>query len=57
MRQQTDDGGERGVRRTEGRGLHAFTIVLNFSTSPGHIHELGCTVDRRAQVELKWERV
>ena len=41
-----------------GRGLHSFTLELNLCNSRTHpsVH-LGYTVDRRAQVELKWERV
>ena len=40
------------------RGLHSFTLELNFSNSRTHSWiNLGYTVDRRAQVELKWERV
>jgi hypothetical protein len=40
------------------RGSHSFTLELNFSNSGTHSRlKLGYTVDRRAQVELKWERV
>ena len=40
------------------RGLHSFTSELNLSNSRTHACvKLGCTVDGRAHVELKWERV
>jgi hypothetical protein len=39
-------------------GLHSFTLELNLSNSRTHSWvRLGYTVDRRAQVELKSERV
>jgi len=41
-----------------GRGLHSFTLELNSSNSRTHSSvALGYSVDRGAQVELKWERV
>ena len=41
-----------------GSGLHSFTLELNVSNSRTHSWlKLDHTVDRRAQVELKWERV
>jgi hypothetical protein len=41
-----------------GRGLHSFSLELNFSNPRTHSWvKLGYTVDRRAQVELKSERV
>jgi len=44
--------------RVGGRGLHSFTLELNLSNSRTHSRfNFGCTVDRGAQVELKWERV
>jgi hypothetical protein len=40
-----------------GRGLHSFTLELNLSNSRTYSSvQLGHTVDRRAQVELKSER-
>jgi hypothetical protein len=40
------------------RGFHSFTSELNLSNSRPHSSvKLGDTVDRRAQVELKSERV
>ena len=46
------------VRRPPGRGLPSFTLELNLSNSRTHSwFKLGYTVDRRAQVELKSERV
>jgi len=47
-----------GARLPVGRGLHSFTLELNLSNSRTHSWvKLGYTVDRRAQVELKSERV
>ena len=41
-----------------GRGLHSFTLELNLSNSrTNNWVKLGYTVHRRAQVELKSERV
>jgi hypothetical protein len=42
-----------------GRGLHSLlTLELNLSNSRTHSSvKFGYTVDRRAQVELKWERL
>ena len=41
-----------------GRGLHSFTLKLDFSNSRTHSWvKLDYTVERRAQVELQWERV
>jgi len=41
-----------------GRGLHSFTIELNVSNSRTRSSiKSSYTVDRRAQVELNWERV
>jgi len=45
-------------RRAPGRGLHSFMLELNLSNSRTHSRvKLGYAFDRRAQVELKWERV
>ena len=39
-------------------GIHSFTLELNLSDSRTNSRvNLGYTVDRGAQVELKWERV
>jgi hypothetical protein len=41
-----------------GRGLHSFTSELNLSNSrTNSLVELGYTVNGRAQIELKQERV
>ena len=40
------------------RGLHSFTLELSLSNFRTHSRvKVGYTVDRRAQVELKWEQV
>jgi len=40
------------------RGLHSFTLELNLCNSRTNSRaKSGYTVDRRAQVELNWERV
>jgi hypothetical protein len=44
--------------RVQRRDLHSLTLELTLSNSRTHSSiKLGHTVDRRAQVELKWERV
>ena len=44
--------------RGGGRGLHSFTLELKLSNSRTYSRfKLGYTVEGRAQVELKWERV
>jgi len=49
---------ECGVLRIPPRGLHSFALELNLSNFRTlSCVKLGCTVDRRAQVELNWERV
>ena len=41
-----------------GRGLHSSELELNLIDSRPHLSfNLGHTVDRRAQFELKWKRV
>jgi hypothetical protein len=41
-----------------GRGLHSFTVELNLSNSRTRsLAKSSYTVDRRADVELNWERV
>ena len=55
----TSEAGEEGIVLC-GRGLHSFTLEFNLSNSRTQpCVELGYTytVDRRAQVELKSERV
>jgi hypothetical protein len=40
------------------RGLHSFPFQLNLGNSRTHSNfKLGYTVERTAQLELKWERV
>ena len=48
------------VNANPGRGLHSFTLLVELNLSKSRTEswvELGYTVDRRAQVELKSERV
>jgi len=60
--------GTLGVRATAGhagaptgpssRGIHSFTLELNLSKARTHSWvKLGDTMDKKGQVELKWERV